>query len=67
VVSPHVEAQPGDYVVVKDGEEKATFKQLKKYGSRWVLHPLNPNYDDQEVPKGAFKIIGKVVKKEKRY
>jgi SOS-response transcriptional repressor LexA len=67
IVSPHVEAQPGDYVVVKDGEEKATFKQLKKYGPRWVLHPLNPKYEDQEVPKGAFKIIGKVVKKEKRY
>lgn len=38
-----------------------------KYGPRWVLHPLNPKYEDQEVPKGAFKIIGKVVKKEKRY
>jgi SOS-response transcriptional repressor LexA len=67
IVSPHVEAQPGDYVVVKDPEEKATFKQLKKYGKRWVLHPLNPNYEDQEVPRGKFKIIGKVVKKEKRY
>lgn len=67
IVSPHVEALPGDFVVVKDREEKATFKQLKKYGSRWVLHPLNPKYEDLEVSRGEFKIIGKVVKKEKRY
>jgi len=67
IVTPHIEAHPGDYVVVKDREEKATFKQLKKYGPRWVLHPLNPRYEDQEVSRGEFKIIGKVVKKEKRY
>lgn len=67
IVSPHVEALPGDFVVVKDREDKATFKQLKKYGPRWVLHPLNPKYDDQEVSRGEFRIIGKVVKKEKRY
>ncbi len=67
VVSPHVEAQPGDFVIVKNVREEATFKQLKKYGPRWVLHPLNPKYQDQEVRRGEFRIIGKVVKKEKRY
>jgi SOS-response transcriptional repressor LexA len=67
IVSPQVEAVPGDYVVVKNRDGQATFKQLKKYGQKWVLHPLNPNYDDQEVSRGQFKIIGKVVKKEKRY
>lgn len=66
-VNPHLEAMPNDYIVVKDRDEQATFKQLKKYGSRLVLHPLNPNYEDQEVRRGEFKIIGKVVKKEKRY
>lgn len=66
-INPHLEAMPNDYIVVKDREEKATFKQLKKYGSKLVLHPLNPNYQDQEVRRGEFKIIGKVVKKEKRY
>jgi SOS-response transcriptional repressor LexA len=66
-VNPHLETLPNDYIVVKDREEQATFKQLKKYGSRLVLHPLNPNYQDQEVKRGEFKIIGKVVKKEKRY
>jgi SOS-response transcriptional repressor LexA len=67
IVSPHVEAVPGDFVIVKNRAGEATFKQLKKYGSRWVLHPLNPKYQDLEVSRGEFKIIGKVVKKEKRY
>lgn len=67
IVNPHVEPAPGDFVVVKNRDEEATFKQLKRYGPRWVLHPLNPNYDDVEVKRGEFKIIGKVVKKEKRY
>ena len=67
VVNPHIEASPNDYVVVKNIKGEATFKQLKKYGQRWVLHPLNPRYEDEEVKKGDFAIIGKVVKKEKRY
>lgn len=67
IVNPHVEAVPNEYIVVKDKDGQATFKQLKRYGSRWVLHPLNPKYPDQEVARGEFKIIGKVVKKEKRY
>lgn len=67
IVNPHIEASPNDYVVVKNPSGEATFKQLKKYGQRWVLHPLNPRYEDQEVKKGDFAIIGRVVKKEKRY
>jgi SOS-response transcriptional repressor LexA len=67
IVNPHVEAQPGDFVVVKNAGGEATFKQLKKYGPRYVLHPLNPRFADQEVRRGEFRIIGKVVKKEKRY
>ena len=67
IVNPHIEAVPNDYVVVKNIKGEATFKQLKKYGQRWVLHPINPRYEDEEVKKGDFAIIGKVVKKEKRY
>lgn len=67
IVNPHVEAAPNDFIVVKNRNEEATFKQLKRYGSKWVLHPLNPRYPDQEVKRGEFKIIGKVVKKEKKY
>lgn len=67
IIDPGVDAQPGDFVVVKNPEGEATFKQLKKYGGRIVLHPLNPKYEDQEVRRGDFKIIGRVMKKEKRY
>lgn len=67
VINPHVDVNPGDYVVVKNGKGEATLKQLKKYGNTFVLHPLNSRYQDMEVKKGEFQIIGKVVKKEKRY
>ena len=66
-VNPHTDALPNDFVVVKNKQGEATFKQLKRYGESWVLHPLNPRYDDQVVGKGEFRIIGKVVKKERRY
>lgn len=62
-----VDMNSGDYVVVKNGKGEATLKQLKKYGNTFVLHPLNPRYQDMEVIKGEFQIIGKVVKKKKRY
>ena len=67
IINPHLETQPNDFVVVKNPEGEATFKQLKKYGESWVLHPLNPRYPDIEVKPGEFHVIGRVVKKEKRY
>ncbi|MBI5634968.1 MAG: helix-turn-helix domain-containing protein [Nitrospirae bacterium] len=68
IVNPHVEAKPGDYVIVKNDEEEATFKQLKKFGDTLVLHPLNSRYEDIELKKSVkYRIVGKVVKKEKRY
>lgn len=67
-VNPHVEALPGDFVIIKNDEEEATFKQLKRYGEMTVLHPLNPKYADMEIKKGhRYEIIGKVVEKKKRY
>ncbi|MCL5421113.1 MAG: XRE family transcriptional regulator [Nitrospirae bacterium] len=68
IVNPHVEAKPGDYVIVKNDEDEATFKQLKKFGDTLVLHPLNSKYEDIELKKGVkYRIVGKVVKKEKKY
>lgn len=68
VINPHVDELPGDFVIVKNDEEEATFKQLKKYGDTIVLHPLNSKYEDIELEKGnKYRIVGKVVKKEKRY
>ena len=69
IVNPHVEAVPGDFVIVKNDEEDATFRQLKKYGKTLFLHPRNPKYPDIELKRGAhnYSIVGKVVKKEKEY
>lgn len=66
IVNPHVKAEHGDYVVVKNEQEEATFKQLKKYGKTRVLHPLNPKYQDIELSEAVqYKIVGKVVQKIK--
>ena len=68
IVNPHVEAKSGDYMIVKNNEEEATFKQLKKFGDTLVLHPLNSKYEDIELTaRTKYRIVGKVVKKEKRY
>lgn len=55
-----------DVVVVYNEEKETTFKQLKKYGSTRVLHPLSPKYD--ELRKDTeYRIVGVVVEKKKRY
>jgi SOS-response transcriptional repressor LexA len=67
IVKPHVKGEHNDYVVVKNEDDEATFKQLKKYGKARILHPLNPKYPDIELSdKVQYKIVGKVVEKIKR-
>jgi SOS-response transcriptional repressor LexA len=68
-VNPYVESKPGDYVIIrKEDNDEATFKQLRKYGKTLILHPLNPKYEDIELRRGhGYRIVGKVVRKEKRY
>ena len=64
VIDPEVQPQPGDYVIVKkDENDEATFKQLKKYRGVWVLHPLNPRYEDIEMTR-EMRVVGKVVRKQ---
>lgn len=68
IVNPHIDTKSGDFVIVKNEAEEATFKQLKKYGDTVVLHPLNPKYPDMEITaKHKYRIVGKVVEKKKRY
>ena len=63
VVKPNVDVVSGDYVIVADRKsDKATLKQLKKYGDKVVLHPLNPKYQDIELDhNNEYYIVGKVV------
>jgi SOS-response transcriptional repressor LexA len=68
VINPYLKPEHNDYVVVSNVEGEATFKQLKKYGSTRVLHPLNPRYDDIELIKDTeYRVVGVVVEKKKRY
>lgn len=67
IVNPNLEARVNDYVIVKNCEEEASLKQLKRYGNRWIFHPLNPKYEDLELKRGEFRIVGKVAEKTKKY
>jgi len=67
IIDPEIQPQPGDYVIVKkDDEEEATFKQLKKYRGVWVMHPLNPRFEDIEMTK-YMRIVGKVIRKQRDF
>lgn len=58
IVEPELDAQHGDYVIVKNGGEETTFKQLIRDGSDWFLKPLNPRYPIK--PLGADTVVGVV-------
>jgi SOS-response transcriptional repressor LexA len=68
IVSPHDKAMSGDYVVAKNDEEEATFKQYKRFDNTRILHPLNPKYPDIVLNKDLeYRIVGVVMEKKKRY
>ena len=68
IVSPHDKAMSGDYVVAKNDEDEATFKQYKRYDNTRILHPLNPKYPDIVLNKDLeYRIVGVVMEKKKRY
>jgi len=50
IVEPEFDHQSGDFVVVKNGENQATFKQLIRDGAEWLLKPLNPRYPIKPLP-----------------
>ena len=54
-------------IQVKNSEEEASLKQLQRYGNRWIFHPLNPKYEDLDLKRGEFRIVGKVAEKQKKY
>lgn len=63
VIEPDMEAQPGDYVIAKNGGE-ATFKLFVKDGPDYYLKPLNPHYPMKPFPADGV-IVG-VVREMKR-
>jgi len=68
VISPTAKAENGDYIIVKNHEEEATFKQFKRYDNTKILHPLNSKYNDIILNKDKeYRIVGVVMEKKKRY
>lgn len=65
IVEPEMEAQPGDFVIAKNGDEETTFKQLVKDSGDWYLKPLNERYPMK--PLGKAKIVGVVRAVERRF
>lgn len=59
IVEPELEARPGHFVIAKNSDNEATFKQLVREGGVFYLKPLNQRYPLQ--PLGDGKIIGVVV------
>ena len=58
IVEPELDAQNNDYVIVKNGSDETTFKQLIKDGEEWLLKPLNNRYPIK--PLGQNTIVGVV-------
>ena len=65
VVEPEIDPLPGDYVIAKNGDDEATFKQLVKDGADFYLKPLNERYPIK--PLGDYRIIGVVRELVRRF
>jgi SOS-response transcriptional repressor LexA len=65
VVEPEMDAHPGDFVIARNGDGEATFKQLTIDGPDLYLKPLNPRYPIK--PLGTARIVGVVREAVKRY
>lgn len=65
IVEPALEPFPNDFVIVKNGENEATFKQLVKDGGELFLKPLNTRFPIR--PLGTNRIIGVVRETVRRF
>lgn len=65
VVEPDMEPMPGDYVIAKNGDEEATFKQLIKDGADYYLKPMNERYPIKSL--GAYHVVGVVRELVRRF
>lgn len=65
IVEPEMEAIHKDYVIAKNGDEEATFKQLIRDGGDWYLKPLNERYPIK--PLDGCSIVGVVRAAERQF
>ena len=67
IVRPQAKVNNGEFVIVRNHNNEATLKQIKKIGKRRILHPLNKKYTDIELSGDQeYVVVGKVVEKVKR-
>ncbi len=67
-VDPDAQVNSGDYIIAKNGDEEATFKQYYKDGNRHLLVPLNKDWRKPIDMTGKdWHIVGRVMEKVKRY
>ena len=67
LVDPECEWSTRDYVIVKNGDDEATFKQILLDGDKVLLNPLNPRYPIQDMTGKEFRVVGVVIQKVKKY
>lgn len=60
IVEPDMLYQHGDFVIAKNGDDEATFKQLQKDGGIYYLVPLNNRYPIKQLDDPDVQIIGVV-------
>lgn len=65
IVEPDMQAENGDFVIVRNGDDEATFKKLVKDGGDWYLKPINPRYPIKSL--GDAKIVGVVREAVRKY
>lgn len=71
IIDPAVTPQPGDYVVVKNQEEEATFKKYRPRGRNdrgeeyFEVVPLNPDYPTLRSDVDSLYIVGTEVEHHK--
>ena len=65
IVEPDMQYENGDYVVVRNSHDEATFKQLVQDGGDWYLKPVNPRYPIK--PLGDAVVVGVVREAVKKY
>lgn len=69
VVNPDIQPRPNEFVIAtlpKHGSETVLLRQLRKVGTTYFLHSLNPTYQDIPLQK-KHRTVGKVVLKQKYY
>lgn len=66
IVEPEMEAVSGDFVIARNENHEATFKQLIKDGPDWFLKPLNPRYPIRQLTS-TDEICGVIRSAEHRF